>query len=264
MIKGILEFLAEKNRWAIAMLIMFLIVGGFVLKVQHGNVVKFKEKYDIEVKMKNALADTVTTYINKEGQWTSTKLTMQASIKDLEDDNVILTEDQKRLVDKVKTANKENKVITAALVRANFVIDSLLHGGLVLVDTTNKTVEFIEADNPDIQYDFKAFGVVPYPVDTKPSLLIKSMSLPNEVFVKFEWDENKRANYPIRFSITNSNDYVKVSGINSYAIPELQKELLDPNNWERFTQWLNKNGKVVGYVAGGIVVGAGGTYLFMK
>jgi len=165
---------------------------------------------------------------------------------------------------KVKEVNEKNAIITAALIQANFKVDSLLHAGTVIVDTTNKTVEFIETNNPDIKYDFKAFGVLPYPINSKPTLIINSLFLPNEQFVEFHWKNEKKNGYPIAFSVTNSNKYVKVSNINSYAIPELQKEIVNPNGWQKIGQWFVKNGKIVGYVAGGVIIGGGGTYILMK
>jgi hypothetical protein len=132
------------------------------------------------------------------------------------------------------------------------------------VDTTNKTVEFIEPNNPDIKYHFTARGVLPFPTNIKPTLLINNITLPNEQFVEFHWLDNKKEGYPIAFSVTNTNKFVKVYDVNSYAIPELKKEIVNPTGWEKVGQWFVKNGKIVGYVAGGIVVGAGGTYLLMK
>jgi hypothetical protein len=57
---------------------------------------------------------------------------------------------------------------------------------------------------------------------------------------------------------------MKVSEINSYAIPNLKKEIVDPTGWEKVGVWLKKNGKTIGYAVGGVVVGAGGTYMLMK
>jgi predicted RND superfamily exporter protein len=261
--KAILEFFAKNNRWAIVLVALLLIVGGGIFRIQNNRIKEWKGKHESEVKLKNALVDTVRTYQNKEGQWVAEKLTIQAELKDLTNDKVVLTAEQKRLIDKVNAANKENEVIAAALVRADFVIDSLINDSAV-VDTTNKTIEFIEVNNPDIQYKFKAFGVLPYPPDTKPTLLIKNLTLPNEAFIKFQWDKEKRANFPITFSITNSNQYVKVTDMNSYAIPELDKVVINPTGWQKVGQWFKKNGKVVGYVAGGVAVGAAGTYVIMQ
>lgn len=261
--KVILEFLAKNNRWAIVLVLLLFVVGGGLLRIQQNKIKEWKNKHQTEVKLRTALTDSVRYYQDEEENWVAEKLTLQASVKDLESDKVTLTSEQRRLIDKVIEANKENTVITAALVRADFIIDSLMNDSVV-VDTTNKTAEFIEVNNPDIQYNFKAFGVLPYPPDTKPTLLIKNLTLPNEAFIKFQWDEDKRANYPITFSITNSNDYVKVSGMNSYAIPELDKVELNPTGWQKVGQWFNKNGKIVGFVAGGVAVGAGATYVIMQ
>ena len=262
--KAILEFLAKNNRWAIVLVLLLFIIGGGFIKIQHNKIVKLRTEKLAEVKLRNALTDTVHVYQNKEKEWVAEKLTIQATVKDLEKDKVQLTDDQKRLVAKVKEVEKENSIITAALVQANFIIDSLQHGGLVVVDTLNKTVAFIEPDNPDIQYDFAAIGVLPYPPNTKPTLLINHLNLPNEQFVEFHWRDQRKEGYPIAFSITNSNKYVKVNNINSYAIPELQKEVINPTGWEKVGQWFKRNGKIVGYVAGGVVVGAAGTYVIMK
>ncbi len=262
--KAILEFFVKNNRWALLLVILLLILGGGFLKIQHNKILKLRTEKLAEVKLKNALLDTLHIYQNKDSLWVAEKLTIQASVKDLENDKVQLTANQQRLIAKVKDVEKENSVITAALIQANFIIDSLQHGGLVLVDTVNKTVSFIEPDDPDIQYNFTATGVLPFPPNTKPSLLINSLRLPNEQFVAFHWVDDRKAGYPIAFSLTNSNKYVKVNDINSYAIPQLQKEVINPTGWGKFGQWIKKNGKIVGYVAGGVVVGAGGTYILMK
>jgi hypothetical protein len=262
--KTILEFLAKNNRWAIVLVLILLLLGGGIMKIQRNKINDLKDKYQSEVNLRKALSDSLDIYQNKEGEWVAEKRTIQATIKELEAMNGELTADQKRLLAKIKEVNKENSIITAALIRANFVIDSLVHGGLVVVDTVNKTVDFIEPNNPDIRYNFHAMGVLPFPRDSKPTLLIKNLTLPNEQFVEFHWMDNKKEGHPIAFSVTNSNKYVKVYDVNSYAIPELKKEIINPTGWEKVEQWLTKNGKIVGYVAGGVVIGAGGTYILMK
>jgi hypothetical protein len=262
--KTILKILMKNNRWAIMLIILLIIVGGSIYQIQHKKILNLKDKYDSEVKLKNALIDTVEIFKNKEGEWVAEKLTIQAELNYLDEMNTQLTESQKNLIKKIKEVNKENSVITAALIHANFVIDSLKHSGVVLIDTTNKTVNFIETDNPNINYNFLATGVLPFPINTKPNLFINKLTLPNEQFIEFHWEDNKRKGYPISFSVTNSNKYVKVYDVNGYAIPALKKEIIDPTGWQKIGLWFNKNGKIVGYVFGGVVVGAGGTYFLMK
>ena len=262
--KTILEFLGKNNRWAIVLVILLLLLGGGFLKIQRNKINDLKDKYQSEVNLRKALTDSLDIYKNKEGEWVAEKRTIQATIKELEAMNGELTVDQKRLLAKIKEVNKENSIITAALIHANFIVDSLMHSGIVIVDTANKTVDFIETTNPDVRYTFQAHGVLPFPENTKPTLLIKNLTLLNEQFVEFHWMNNKKEGYPIAFSITNTNKYVKVYDINSYAIPEIKKEIINPTGWEKVTVWLRKNDKIIGYVVGGAAVGVGGTYILMK
>lgn len=260
----ILEFLVKNNRWAIALVVILLLLGSGLFKIQRNRINDLKDKYQSEVNLRKALTDKLEIYQNKEGEWVAEKLTIQATLKQLEEMNGELTTDQKRLLAKIKEVNKENSVITAALIRANFVIDSLMHSGIIVVDTTNKTIDFIENVNPDINYSFQARGVLPYPVGSTPSLFINNLTLPNEQFIEFHWTNNKKEGYPIAFSVTNSNNYVKVYDVNSYAIPEIRKEIINPTGWEKVGVWLRRNGKIVKYVGTGIAIGAGGTYILMK
>lgn len=261
--KKILEFFAEKNRWAILLVIVLLLIGGGLMKIQRNKITNLKDKYNTEVNLKDALLDSIDVYKNKENEWVAEKLTIQIKFDELEKMNSQLTENQKKLVDKIKEVNKDNTIITAALIHANFIIDSLKHSGIVVVDTTNKTVNFIELKNPDIRYDFLASGVLPFPIGSEPTLLINNLTLPNEQFVEFHWTDNKKKGYPIAFSVTNSNEYIKVYDVNSYAIPPLNKEVLNPNGWQKVGIWFKKNDKIVGYIIGG-AIGAGGIYILMK
>ena len=262
--KKILELLLEKNRWAIVLVLILLIIGGGIFQIQLNRIKKLKDRYQTEVKLKDALVDTMHIYKNKIGELVYEKLTIQISMDDLKSINDQLSSEQKKLYSKILEVNKENSIITAALIDANFIIDSLLHSGITIIDTTNRRIEFIEDKNPDIRYDALVSGVIPFPVDTEPTLLIKKLRMPNEQFIEFHWEENKKKGYPISFSVTNTNKYVSVYNIESYAIPELQKNNLNPTGWQKFERWLVDNGKIVGFVTIGGVIGAGGTYFIMK
>lgn len=261
---AILKFLLEKNRWAILLIIILLLLGGGLLKRQSNKINDLNDKYQSEVNLKKALLDTVTTYQNKEGDWVNEKRTMQADYTDLLKDKDNLTAEQKRLLRKIGEVNKEKDVIAAALYDANITIEGLTHGGIIVVDTTKKIVDFIETKNPDIRYNFRALGVLPFPTDSEPKFIINKLSLPNEVFIEFHWLNEKKEGYPMAFSVTNTNKYIETYNVNSYAIPEIKPTILDPTGWQKIGQWFEKNGKVVIYVAGGVAVGAGGTYLMMK
>ena len=262
--KKIWEFLAKNNRWAILLIILLIVIGGGIYKLQSNKISNLNIKYDSEVKLKNALLDTVHTYKNKEGQWVTEKLTIQERVEDLLEDSARLTKSQKKLVDKINDVNKENSIITAALIHSNFIVDSLKHGGVVDVDTANKTVNFTELINPDIRYDFLASGVLPFPINSKPTLFINNLTLPNEQFVEFHWNDDKKADFPIAFSVTNTNKYVKVYDVNSYAIPAIQKDVLNPTGWEKFGAWMNRNQKYLKWFGGGALAGGAATYIILK
>lgn len=261
--KGILEFLAKNNRWAIVLIIILLLVGGGIFRFQSNKIKEWKGKHLTEVKLNKALNDTVTYYQNAWGEEVAEKLTIQATVKQLENRNDELTASQKELLARVKEVENDNAVITAALIEARLVIDSLIGTGPVV--TTDTTVTFFSEDTAThFQYEIKIGEVKRLSPLIEPTILFKQLEFPNNQFVEFHWKDNKKEGYPIEFSVSNSNPYYKTYNINSYAIPELQKEVINPTGWQKVGVWIKKNGKIIGYVAGGVVVGAGGTYLLMQ
>jgi len=271
--KGILEFLAKNNRWAILLVAILLLVSGGIFKIQRNSINEWKNKHQTEVKLKDALIDTVSYYKNAYGDEVAEKLTIQESVKNLEKMFGQLSDSQKELVSRVKKLNKDNTVITAALIEASVKIDSLLirdsiGGTSVVIDTVNKATNFsnlAKADSTsEILFDIDVKNILPAYPNIKPTLTFNKLDFPNKQFVVFEWKNEKKKGYPISFSTTNTNEYYKTENINSYAIPQLHKEILDPTGWQKVGIWFQKNGKIIGGVAGGLVVGAGGTYLLLQ
>lgn len=261
--KAILEFLSKNNRWAILLVIILLLLGGGMWKLQRNAIDKWKDRYQTEVKLKNALVDTVHYYKNSYGEVVAEKLTLQASVKDLEKIRDELTESQQELLRRVKEANKKNTVIVAALVEAEAIIDSLLAEGTVVVNSKDTTITFSDTTKY-LEYELVIGKAVPISPSIDPTLYFEHLRIPNKQEIKFEWKDDKKEGYPIQFSISNSNKYMKVNEVNSYAIPNLKKEVVNPTGWEKVGVWLKKNGKIIGYTVGGVVVGAGGTYMLMK
>lgn len=261
--KAILEFLSKNNRWAIVLVLILLLIGGGILRIQSNKIKDLRDKYQSEVKLKNALIDSVDYYVNVYGEVVAEKLTLQASVKDLEKLNDDLTELQKELLERIKEANKKNTVIAAALVKAEFIIDSLYANGYVVVNTEDTTITFSDTTQ-HMEYEIVIGKAVPVSPSIDPILLFKYLRFPNKQEVKFEWENDKKEGYPIKFSMSNSSPYYKIMEMNSYAIPNLKKEVIAPTGWQKVGVWFKKNGKIVGYVAGGVVIGAGGTYLLMK
>lgn len=249
----------------IGVVLLGLIIGGFGLYQQRVN--KLNDKLETETKLRNALLDTVKNYQNKEKEWVAEKLTIQVSLKNLEKIQGQLTANQKEMLDRIKEVNKKNDIITAALIQTQVKIDSLIHNGKTTIDTIKKQIIFSDYrkdGNKEVRYKFIVGNVLPSPLTAKPSLLIDSLSFPNKQFIEFHWKKEKKNGYPISFTVSNSNDYFKTVNIDSYAIPELSKEKLNPNGWQKIGNFFIRNGKTVIYISVGAVVGATATYFIIN
>lgn len=252
--------LITKERVIILLLILIVLGVGYHFQ----SVKNHNDKYELEVKLREALQDSMRTYQNARGEWESNKKTLQAEIKDLTDNNVKLNEDQKELVSRINSEKKKNNIITAALVRAEIKIDSLhnLIATASEVDTTRNTIKFenLEDTTSHFQYSLTAFNVRPADFSIQPILKFNKIVFPNKQFITFQFDENERKDYPISFSISNSNPYYNVLNIESYAIPGLQKEAVNPTGWQKVWKFIKVNGKYI--LVGGAAFGTG--YLMGK
>ena len=232
---------------AIIVLIVGIIIGGTIMTNKNK---RLADEIKTEVNLKNALQDVIKTYQNKEGEWVAEKLTLQSDVEILEGDNLNLTENQQKLVSKVKELQKDKDVITAALVQQSATIDSLEQFA-TNIDTVNHTVDFV-MDSDSLKYNIRVTNVKPLE-RLQPKLLITSLIIPNEQFIEFHWENDKTT--PIAFSVTNSNPMFKTNNIDSYAIPELIKEEINPTGWQKVKAWFKENGKKIGIFAGGAVIG---------
>lgn len=258
----LLKLLTNKKNLPYTIGVTIIIVLCVVIYFLFNANTNLKQEIQTEQKLTIALSDSVEYYQNEEEQWVAERLTIQTTFdnfKNLEDK---LTANQKVLLEKVENLEKDNHVIAAALIVTQIKIDSLAQGD-VEVDITNKTVTF--SDSTDvIQYEFVAENVLPAYLDVKPTLNVKKLFLPNEQFIDFHWLDNKKNGFPVSFSVTNSNKYFRTININSYAIPELDKNQLDPTGWQRFTRWSKNNGKVIITVGITATAAAGATYLLTR
>ena len=153
----------------------------------------------------------------------------------------------------IKELNKKNDVIVAALVQANVKIDSLASTGKAVIDTVNKNIIFPEITNPDLQYHIQAKNVVPAFPNIKPSLFIIDLNMPNKSFVSFQFD--KLRGNPISFTVSNTNKYFKIANIESYAIPGINKDMIQPTGLQKTWNWIKKNGTIIIVGVGGVVAG---------
>lgn len=242
----------------IGVIIFLFVFGGF--KFYNNTVDDYKTKVKNEIKLRKALTDSVEYYQNEKKEWVTEKLTIQTTIKNLELISGELTENQKELLDRIKETNKKYDIITAALVQTQIKIDSLIHGGETVVDTNSGKIVFSDylVDNKkEIKYKLTVGNVKPFDITKTPTLLFDSLYFPNKQFIEFYWADNKKEGYPISFSITNSNDFFKSTNVDSYAIPKLDKQEIDPNFGKRLKNFFKKSGDKVIWTTIGVGVGTG-------
>lgn len=187
-----------------------------------------------------ALMDSMRVSINTQGELVATKLTLQAKIDDLMDENLNLSASQRELINRINEVQRDNKVITAALVNTQFKIDSLFETYAVVVDTVENQINFSD-ETEHLTYDITVTNVRPVIPTTKPRLLFNKFNAENDYFITFNWDDDKRNRYPVSFSILNTNPLFETMNIESYAIPELSRDDLFPTNWQKFLDWSSNN-----------------------
>jgi hypothetical protein len=228
--------------------IIFIIAILFILSyygysIYKNNINGLNSKLITEVKLKNALLDSITFRKNKENEWQAEKLTIQGETKVITNINNRLNTSQKELMKRVTETIKENIVINAALISSKIEIDSLKNKMVATIDTIKNSIAFVDSSNGELKYDIVVSNVKPSSSLYKPpEINFKKFELDNKQFVEFHWKDNAKEGYPISFSVSNSNKYFKTTNIDSYAIPELLKPNIKPNGWEKFNTWLKNKG----------------------
>lgn len=242
----------DKRNLVIVGLALLLLFGVFY----HFNTVsKHNDKLVQEKNLQHALSDTLRTYKNKENQWVSEKLTIQAETKELKDKNMILTANQSDLVKRVDAINKNNQVISAALIQMSVKLDGLRNDSPILETDSTETFASSPKDTT-INYEILVKNVKRYNPTYKPVLEFTKFSIPNKQFIEFHWQNDKKEGYPISFSVTNSNPYYKVYNLDSYAIPELDKTKVKPSFWNKLGTFSKTWGGKAVFLGVGVLVGA--------
>lgn len=250
-----------KNRNIGTVLIIVLLILGiggvyYFMKNQNN---RLNQELRLERNLNAALKDSLRTSTNKYGEVVNEKLTLQTTLTRLEELNSKLTEDQRRLLRRLQDAERERSIITAALIKSSIIIDSLVHIGEVLIG--DGKVTFID-DLPDVIYNIEITDVMPIALDVNPQLTFNKMIFPNETYIEFYWKDNKKEGYPISFSVANTNRFLRVHNIESYAIPSIQKEILDPSGWDKISDWFRQTGNTWGKIGIGFVAGVATVLIF--
>ena len=237
-------------------IVFILIISFLYIKIQYNRYNNLNDKYVEEISLRDAIQDSLSVYINKYNEIVVQKTSLQADIKNIENLNYKLSENQKTLFKRINYLDKNNKVLAAANIKMSFIIDSLEKVISVgVIDTLNNNIVF-EKNNKDIAYQFTVTNVIPFDKNLDVEHKIDKLKLPNEQFIDFHY--NKKNDKVISFSIINTNKYMKVYDIDSYVIPEIKTEELNLNFFQR-TYKKFKEGSIlmklgVGCV-GGLLIG---------
>jgi len=232
----------------IGALIIFAILVGF--KLYQNRVNSLEAKLEGEIKLKNALIDTAKVYKNKENEWVTEKLSIQGTLKELQNKNLVLTTSQKELINRVAELNKDNTIIAAALIQTKIELKNLKDTS-VIINKKDSSMVFNDSTK-DLYYNIQIKHVLAAN-KLKPELNFIDFNLPNKQLIEFHWGDKKN-DYPVSFSISNSNPYFKTSNVDSYTIPEINKDKIKPTGWQKIGNFFKKSGKIV-LIVGGTVLG---------
>jgi hypothetical protein len=241
----------------VAVVIIALFSGGFgFMGLQFK---KTNDKLAEQVNLSNALKDELRYTKNYLEEEVATKLTLQTTIKKLEDLNGELTDNQKELVSRIKSLEKDNNLISAALVRTEAKLDSALFDDGE-VEIGDDYVSYAKATD-SIVFNVTMNNVQPLVPYKEPTLMFNELIIPNKQEITFSFkDDKKYYQKPISFSISNSNPLVTTTEADSYTIPEINYKVLHPTFGEKVGEFFNKPAvKIIGgavLLGGGIYIGA--------
>lgn len=257
------KFKLELNIIHIIILILgFMLIFGGSYRIYRNQINKKNLQIQNEIRFRNALTAELKTYQNKEDEWVNEKLTLQTTIDNLSKSYENLNDLQKDLLRRLKNVEKGQTTIAAGLIDLVATVDSLEHTGDTEVDEQYNTIQFTSFGE-NIEYDFLVGNVKKSSEILNPTLNIQQLRIPNKQEVHFYWENDRKEGYPVSFKITNSNPYISVLGMESYAIP-MNKTDISPTNWDKFKTWNKKNKNIIIGGTVGTLVGAGIIVLISK
>jgi len=241
----------------IILIVVLLVIGfggGFTwLKKKLNNV---NAELTEQITLNEALQAEMSITKNELNEVVASKQTLQANLDVMWNRFNSLNSNQKELLQRIKGMEKDNHIISAALIRSEAKIDSILYADVkVDVNEKDSTITFKEI-NDSIRFDItinKALRASPL---VKPTIMFNNLEIPNEQFIKFYWDKNaKHSDPPVKFSLSNSNPMMKTLDLDSYVIPEVNANALQPTGWKKVGNWFEKRkGEVI---VGGVCIGVG-------
>lgn len=194
------------------------------------------------------LNDSLHVTRNKNNELEYSKKSLQNNISFLKQNINILSNNQKQLVKDIE----DNKNIIAGMkAKIEVLVEHVkVNGKYKQPNDTTLIFTSDSSTDKNLQYDITISGVKP---SYKPQLIINKIELPNTTTIKFEWEAEK--NYPVKGTIINSNPYFKVDTLDSFIIPEIKKEELKPNAWQKIKLFSNKTGSKIVLLSTGVIIG---------
>jgi hypothetical protein len=223
--------------------LMFLIL--IMSFLYNGEIEKQKTEVTKTEMLLEAITDKMDSVVVENGNLMYSKKTLQANIKDLKSLEQSLTQEQKTLLTKVEKANKDKKLIAAALVKTKAELEAIKGKTNFKDDTT--LVLSMASDS--LSYEIEVTGVA-LASDSAQHEIVK-LTIPNEMYIDFKWG-TKKEGYPVSLSVTNSSPFMKTSNIESYIIPEISKEEIRPSGLQKIGNFIgnNKTPFAIGFAAG--------------
>ena len=209
-----------------------------------------------QIHLTEALQADLTYTKNKLDEEVATKNSLQADIKTINEQNLNLTKNQEELLWRMKNVQKDNDLISAALIETQATLDSIrFENTHVVINEKDTSLTFVQ-NNDSIGFDITVGKVRPSSAFAIPTLTFNSLKIPNKLFIEFHWDNNKEYKQkPIAFSVTHSNPLMITTNMDSFIIPEVNKKALKPTGWQKVGGFF-KNRKVE-LIVGGIGVALG-------
>lgn len=236
--------------------LLFLLFGGgfgFLGK----QIKKANDKLSEQINLNNALNDKLEYTQNYLKETVATKLTLQTTIKKLEELNGVLTNNQKELVSRIKKLEKNNNIISAALIRTETKLDSVLFTGGE-VEIGDNYVTYAKTTD-SIIFDLTMNNVQPITPYKEPTVMFNNLKIPNKQYIEFKWmDDKKYYQRPISFSVTNSNPLIVTTETDSYTIPEINYNVLKPTFGDKVKIFFDK--PIIKWTTRAVIFG-GGVYI---
>jgi hypothetical protein len=171
------------------------------LNFQCSRIQELKESHTNSLSLINSLRDSISTTVNKYGELEASKAALQATVKDLQEINQALTEDQKNLLTRL-----QEKTITATRIKTVTVVDTI------------KIFPSKSIDNYTFyRYNNKYFSF-------NASLMNSTLSLNSVRIWNTQTIQHERTKEGIVVRVSNTNPYITTTGLDSFIVPEPKRK----------------------------------------